>query len=509
MGLITINGVNPFSGQSDPYISLSSNISYEGGEGDIKNTYTLNGAITGCNKQALIDLQTGLAYSFDWERDATIPQNIKISGVIEASPTSQIVPVSLNFDSSNYIGAINYTLTLELFTGLLRPTEEEENLIEKAHTETTNIDENECVSISTNISCQPNQNLTGCGAIEAANRWISGQLGKTKLGEITRTKNLPLNSESLTINPITSSVSYSSQHGQDCDDITEAGAPHTGFQMAYCTESDLEDNNCVSGNSITKYNGEVYKSGAIESDLIQYLNDNLLTGFPNHNNLSIDYTNSQDSIVFSFDSLSNVNGLVYEPRDLLIDDYTTTIDINHENSSKSYSVDGTISILNKTYESNNTVLEMTTSEVLNRAKDHINGEGPLSSISINRNDQEGTLSYSAKFSDGNNPDENESGISNRSVSYTPSLYQYTVRHTLECEYAISKSRCPNRGSVSASVTAISGSGYDYLSSAQDEATRLISTFGGEREEDEDVDYASDKSSVTVTKSYSFKGTPFN
>ena len=77
MSLITINGVNPFSGQSDPYISLSSNISYEGGEGEIKNTYTLNGAITGCNKQALIDLQTGLAYSFDWERDVTIPQNIK------------------------------------------------------------------------------------------------------------------------------------------------------------------------------------------------------------------------------------------------------------------------------------------------------------------------------------------------------------------------------------------------------------------------------------------------
>lgn len=507
MSLITINGVNPFEGQSDPYISLDSNISYQGDEGEIKNTYTLNGAITGCSKQALINLQTGLAYSFDWERDVTIPQNIKISGVIEATPTSQIIPVSLSFDSSNYIGAINYTLTLELFTGLLQPEGEEENLIEKTHTETTNIDENECVSISTNISCQPNQNLTGCGAIEAANKWISGQLGKTKLGEITRTKNLPLNSESLTINPITSSVSYSSQHGQDCDDITEAGAPHTGFQMAYCTEANLEDDNCVSGNSITTYNGEVYRSGASESELVGYLNNNLLTGFPNHKNLSIDYTNSKDSITFSFDSLFNVNGLVYEPKDLLIDDYTTTIDTDHQNDSKSYSVNGTISILNKTYENNNTVLEMTNEEVLNRAKDHINGEGPLLSISIDRNDQEGSLSYNAQFSDGNEDEDNK--ISNSSVNYTPSLYQYTVRHTLECDYAISKSKCANRGSVSASVTAISGSGYDYLAVAKEETTRLVKAFGGQREEDEDIDYTSDKSAVTVTRNYSFKGNIFN
>jgi len=508
MSLITIHGINPFDGQADPYLSLSSQISYEGGVGEVLNSYTLDGVITGCDKNTLINLQTGIVDKFDWERDPTIPQNIKISGVIEASAQSQIVPNSLSFENSNYIGAISYTLSLDVYTGR-DINSEQDDLIEKVHTETTNIDEKECVSISTSISCQPNQNLTGCGAIEAANKWISGQLGQTKLGEITRTKNLPLANESLTINPLTSSISYTSSHGGDCGDTTEAGAPHTGFKLAYCSESSLKDNNCISGNVINQYNGEVYRSGASETQLIEYLNNNLLTGFPNKNKFSANYQSSQDSITFSFETMSNSGGLVYEPRDLIIDDYTTSIEIDHNDNSTSYSVNGNIFILNKTSDHNNTILSMSNQEILSRAKTNIDGEGSLISLSINRQDQEGTISYSARFGDGNGNDDKEvERISSSSVSVNPPLYNYSVKYTM-CDYAISKSLCPSRGSVSASVTSPSGSGYNYFYVANYEALRLIRAFGGQTEEDNGVDYTDDKSSVTVSKTYSYKGNALN
>ena len=245
MSLIKVHGSNPFLGQSDPYLSMDSSISYNEGKSQIQNNYILKGVLTGCDKSSLLNAQNSLVSSFDWRNDPTIPSNIRILGVVSANSSKQLIPRSLNFDDSNYIGALGYTLTLELFTGYDADNQEDE-LINKTHTETTNIDEKGCVSISTNISCEPNQNLTGCGAIEAANKWISGQLGKTKLGEIARTKNLPLQNESLTINPMTSAISYSSNHGQNCNDITNAGNPHSGFQIAFCSEENLRDSNCVS-----------------------------------------------------------------------------------------------------------------------------------------------------------------------------------------------------------------------------------------------------------------------
>ena len=509
MGLISIHGANPFDGQADPYLSMDSNISYENGKGEVKNNYTLNGVLTGCSKNTLINLQNGLVSSFDWKEDPTIPQNISINGVVSADSSSQLIPTSLSFDDSNYIGALSYTLTLELFTGT--NLDEQDQLVNKTHTETTTISEKECVSISTSISCSPNENLTGCGALEAANKWISGQLGQTKLGEITRTKNLPLQSESLTIDPITSSISYSSTHSQECDDITNAGAPHSGFQLAYCSELNLRDTNCPSGLSDTNFNGEVYKSGASEQELTQYFNTGFLHSYPNKKSLKLDYNNEQDSINFSFQSLMSGDTLMYEPQDLILDDYTISKSIDHDQNTTSTSIGGKIFILNKVSKDKSEVLNMLDSEVISRAQTYIDAEGKIQSTSISRNPEAGELNYTVQFSDGDE-EENDSAVSDYSINYTPSLYGYGIENTL-CGAVIYKSKCPKRGSVDISVTAVSGTGWNYVEEASGEAIKLYRTFGGQypffRIDDEDLDYSDDKASVTKKIRASFLGDGVN
>lgn len=510
MGLITVHGNNPFNGQSDPYLSMDSNISYDNGKSEIRNSYVLQGVLTGCNKTTLINYQNSLVNYFDWKADATIPSNINIQGVVRSNSKKQLIPRSLSFDDSNYIGSLGYTLTLEMFTGLSEEDEEDE-LINKTHTETTNIDEKGCTSISTNISCEPNQNLTGCGAIEAANKWISGQLGKTKLGEITRTKNLPLQNESLTINPMTSAVSYASSHSQKCDDIEGAGTPHSGFQLAFCSEENLRDASCPSGLSDTQYDGEVYKSGASEQDLADFLNTGFLVNYPNRKDLSINYNNQQESINFSFSSLTRSGDLVFEPQDLILDDYTVSESIDHfNNGARSNSVNGKISILNKVNRDKSEILNMTDQEVLSRGKTHIDGFGKLQSSNVSRNIEEGVINYSLQYSEGDEEENNEA-ISQYSINYTPSLHTYEIQSDKDCT-VIYKSRCPERGSVSISVTAVSGTGWNYVEKAQEEVERLKGLFGGSNEirsDDSDTEFSEDKSSITMSFEGSFFGPAAN
>ena len=83
MGLISVNGVNPFENQPDPYISMDSSIDYSNNpEGEIINSYALEGVLTGCDKQDLNRLRDGLVASFDWKAKPSITENIQIHGGI-------------------------------------------------------------------------------------------------------------------------------------------------------------------------------------------------------------------------------------------------------------------------------------------------------------------------------------------------------------------------------------------------------------------------------------------
>lgn len=506
MGLITINGVNPFDGQSDPYLSMDSSISYDGGVGEVTNKYSLQGALTGCSKTTLMNLQNDLVDSFDWKKDPSIVNNISISGVVSASDSVQIVPTSLSFDSSNYIGALSYNISLDLITGFI--TEDYDDLINKTHTETINTDEKGCVSISTSISCTPNENLTGCGAIEAANAWISGQLGSTKLGKITRTKNMPLKSESLTIDPMVSSISYNSSHAEKCNDQTEAGAPHSGYQMAYCIEENAQDANCPSGIMVSNYNGEVYKSGAAESGLVNHLQEELLYTVPEFNNLSINYNNKEDNINFSFSTLTLSGEPVYQPQDLILNNYSISQKTNYDNDEKSQSINGTISLINSKDLDSSVINDKTDEEVKLEAISIVGPSHKINSSSITRNTGEGTIQYSYEFNSQDDGGSNHSGVSNYSVNYTPPIRKYDPVNTL-CDPFVVDRGFNSRGDVSITVSAASGSGFDFLAGArnkmEDLKNRINPEKGDIRVKDENEDFTDGDTAVTITYSASFTG----
>lgn len=510
MGLININGSNPFAGQSDPYLSMDSSLSYENGRAEVKNTYQLNGVLTGCDKQSLMNAQNSLVNKFDWEKDPTIPSNITINGVVSSSQQSQLIPTSLSFENSKYIGGIQYTLSLELFTG--RNVEsDDERLINKTHTETTNIDEKGCASISTNISCTPNANLTGCGALEAANAWISGQLGVTKLGEITREKDMPLQNESITIDPLTSSISYSSSHAQKCNDLTEGATP-SGFQLAFCSEEQAKDANCPSGIVTKTYNGEVYKSGALEEDLLFYLNENLIDSFAKINNFSANYDNGSDSIKFSFSVLYQDGEEAYEPEDLIVNDYTKTTNINHDDSSQTISVGGSFFILNRSKLDKDTVINKTDQEILSEAKSIAGTNMQLQNSNITRNVQDGTLNYSTNFSNGNNSDipnlDGVSGLQSYSISCTPPIRQYELIRNLNCDDLILDKEFAQLGNMSINLTTVSGSGYDFQENAKDHMKflqrSLVPNVPDIRVEDDSAELSDDGASYVLNYAIKYK-----
>lgn len=466
MGLISIGGANPFDGQKDPYLSLDSSIDYnDNPNGQIQNTYTLQGLLTGCDKNTLNTLRDDLVRSFDWKEDPSITQNITISGIVSANASQQIIPTSLDFESSNYVGALSYTLKLQVFTGFNEEAIDEESLFDKTHTVTTTINEKGCVNFNTNISCTPNQNLTGCGAIDEANKWIQKQLGLTKIGEVNAQSTYPLQNESLTINPVTSEVSYTSVHGPTCDDAGERNKDEvpgeSGLQMAQCIETNTEYPECESAITISTYQGEIYKLNASSDELLEILNTQVLSNHKVIKNLNAQYSAPEGSVTYSFET-KEVNGEpAYEPVDEIINDYTVTTNTNEDTGGKTISINGTYKLINPKEKTKDDVLDKPDGEIKSEAESNA-GAGSLSlqSESITKNPQEGTKSYSYSWGT-DNPDEDglkgEKGVGGYSISVNPPIQQYEIVPVLNCEDYIIDKGYASQGSISISITA-QGSG---------------------------------------------------
>lgn len=463
MSLISINGQNPFAGQRDPYLSLDSSIDYSSSQNEsIQHTYILNGVLTGCSKNQLNNLRDDLVNSFDWKNNPSIPSQIAIDGVVAGNQANQLIPVSLDFEQSNYIGSLQYTIKLEVFTGVGALNEEDNDLINKTHTETTTIDEKGLVSISTNISCSPNQNLQDCGSIEAANAWVQQQLGATKLGSITQSKSLPLQNESLKINPISSEVSYSSMHAQEPSD-TNVGAPNgtSSFKLALCKDTQVSNEDCQALQKTIKTQGEVYKSGASQDELVSYLNANVLKSGPK-SDLSMNYSSQNDTISFSFSESSG--GAVNEPEGLLVNDYTVTYNEDFEEPiNNTTSVNGTFFILNPKEDS---IMPINKASAISRAHG-IAGGGKIINQTATENIDEQTVSYSITCGDQPPNDiptlEGISGLSEYSISFSPSIDQHSITYPIgqSCEPIIQKLTYASRANASISVTVVSGEDFDF------------------------------------------------
>ena len=480
MSLITINGTNPFAGQKDPYIGMDSTLSYEeNGEESIANTYTLEGVLSGCDYDTLTTLRNSLARSFDWKADPTITGSIKIDGLDQSGPKHALVPRSVSFGSSNYVGAIPYTIQIESFTGydFGEITKNTDNLIDKTHTVSTSINEKGCASYTTNISCTPNGAYTGdCGALEAANAWITSQLAVQKLGATTLSSAQDLQSESLTIDPLTSSISYSSTAGIDCDNTANANAPkEKTFDIAHCWEKTTEHTQCNAADQVVKvkHNGEIYSSGKTQSELMTELNTVKLQSYDGISNFGGTYNAAQDTVSFNFETHVDGNGAVIDmPKDLLLNNYTLSLSTTYatEDDQKDMtngSIGGAIIIENRIKKPLSEILDYDTSAIKNIVKTAVGGSARLTSESVTKDEIAGTHSYSYAFSETpDNPDETPaldgySGVTTYSIAYTPALNQYETVPNLNCDDLIFDKRFNSDGTVTISLSATSGSGYDF------------------------------------------------
>lgn len=465
MTLITVDGVNPFSGQSDPYLSLDSNITYgTNGESEVNNSYLLEGTITGCSKHSLITYQNKIVNHFDWKLDREITEKINIIGVVSASKKARLIPTSLSFESSNYIGSLGYVLQIDMFTGFGSDDVDPDsiNLIDKTHNQTKTIDSKGCIKISTNISCAPNPNMTGCGAIEAANKWVSDRLGIAQIGNVTSQSDLTLDSESLTIHPITSAISYSSNSSDGCNNSINDSENSGRFETAMCSEIVDDNPDCPNSTKTETIRGEIYDPSGTPESLMSYLKSDVIDG--NIHNLSADY--SDNSLSFSYEKIDP--NAPKEPEDYILYDETVSSNINHDEGSRSINVNGTISLLNPINKTSSDVLNITNQRITSKANSSAEGLSLLTH-NITKNLTEGTVNYNYSYSsDDKNGGDNEtprlmgvSGLSNFSVSYVPSLEIYKTIQNLNCDDFVVRTPQISRGKFNINLTAQSGEGYNF------------------------------------------------
>ena len=495
MSLITIFGVNPFEGQKDPYITLDSSVSYnDGPQGTIENSYSLNGVLTGCSVQELMDRRDALVESFDWKKNTGIIENISIEGVVSASPTAKILPNSLSFESSTYIGALPYSLSLNIFTGF-GVESDSEDLINKTHTESTSMREDGCITRTVNIGCEPNSNLEHCNAIEKANQWISGRMGITKLGEIEMQSVYELQTESLDINPISSALSYSRTESNCKDGANTADAGLTGLHFAYCIESDTNQAACpVESQEVTQtYQGEVYDTGKSIAELASEIKTRLFPTMVGVKDFNATYNEGRSNITFRASKMVDGSGNpIAIPQDLTVNNYTlsTSTDFNTKDGAVTVgSVNGRVYIENPVQKKPLDVnTEFDPTQMIAVAKGVCDGPTTLTQQNVSYDDIRGGINYSYGFSPSQTPDEDVptlegiSGLSQWNISFGPPLTEFQLIQSLNCPDFIFDLGYAKRGSINVSTTATSGSGYDFKAVAENRGRDLVNEMTKGRDE---------------------------
>lgn len=483
MSLIEIHGSNPFlingALQADPYISLSSEVDSE--DAVINNTYKLDGVLTGCSYEALASGRDALVRSFDWKEDESITGAILISGVTDGSVA--LFPRSIDFNSSTYLGSLQYVITIDEVNGY-DDDSDDDGIIDKVHTETTSTTEEGCVTVSTNLSCSPDANLQACWGLQSGSNWISGRLKANTLGYASRSQALPLQTESLTIDPITLAVSYSKTEGEECN-LSKAGAPNATYDFTHCTEKSTPNASCAPADQVVtvQHKGEVYHSGASYETLLTDLDTELLSSFDKAiEGYNVNYNNSTDTLQYNFTVVEDGNGtILYMPRDLIYNDQTVTYSIDHDAGVQSTNVNGKVTVINPVDKGPGDINSYPESTVRSAAKTLAGPNQNETSNTFTRDEGAGTINYSYQFSSDADPNEvvgidGFSGVSSYSISVSPPRQQYDTVPNLNCDDLIFKGAGKSQASLSISISAISGSGYNFEEESKACRDFLLNTF---------------------------------
>ena len=538
MGVIEVHGINPFEGQSDPYVTSN-------GSADDKvftTDYIFNGHLTGCTLTDLFDKKDNLVDVFDWKEDPTIINNIEIVGVKTATPKHPLTPVSLSFENSNYKGSVGYALTIRWSSGQndIEPEEVTEyDLMNKTWTTTTDVDEKGCVTSSTSMSCVANSSVpTGCtgSALTAANKWISDNISTLLADELEVSNSLTaggIDSESLTINPITSEVKYTRRTSSNCDNIKDANAPDPGGAsegFTHCTESTTDYTACEKGYNIitTRHNGEVYNrewTGISDSSwdsLMEQLTTDVLDDYDGIQDFG-GSLNTDGSLTYNFTTqLNGTGGVIAPPKSMLVDNRTTSYSTSYDGStgakitSSSTSYNGSVFWLNPSGGEGPVSGEAGYSpEDLKKAL--VSAGKRLTNWSYTEDPIQNTASYSASLNsvpDDEDPEpepalEGYSGVTSLSVAYTPSLAIYDLVPNMNCDDLVFNMGYVSQGSVTISVSATAGTGYSFMTNGAACLTYLknlvMTSQGSVNVTNSKVNVAEDDKSATFNYAATFLG----
>ena len=529
MGVITIGAADPFINQSDPYVTSS--MTADGGSAT--TDYIFNGQLTGCSLEILFGLRDGLVDSFDWKADPEIISKIDIVGIQTATKEDPLVPVSLSFDNSSYKGSLGYTLTIRWSQKQEDDDDDDDNeiqLINKTWTVSEEENEKGCKTTTTNMSCVPNTNSPDhCdeAALEAATQWVSANIQKDSLSNSLEDSSV--DSESLTMNPITSEVKYTSTSSNNCENQEKANTPtdESGkISYTHCTESTTEYTKCEKGYNIvtTRHNGEVYKPSGEWDELMDELNDSLMSNYDGVQ----DFGGSLDrggSLTYSFTTQVDGNGdPIPKPKTQIINSQAISNSITYNGAagaeskeeSSSRSINGSLFWLNSTGGDKSVAEAAGYSQ--SDVKATVSSAGRrLSSWSFTEDPIANTVSYNATLNsipDDEDPDEGPaldgySGVTSYSVAYTPPLGTYDLVPNMNCEDLVFKMGYSSKGSITISVNATSGSGYDFLEEGR-ECRDWLKNQATKNQQDPKVtadkeQEADDGLSASWTYSATFKG----
>lgn len=228
MGLISYDGVNPFEGQADPLVSMSTSYDDTDGGWSRTDSYTFEGQFTGCAFKELIVRQEDLVKSFSEDF-----KKLEIAGFDLTTKSNLVTKVpNISFGESDYLGAVPYSVTVDC-------TELSQEAV-KNPTDSVAFTENEddTLSISHSVSCV-GIDQGSCNGLQNAIDWVNSRLNisSRKPGLIPGYTLGNMELESINENIDRMGYSYGIQRNFKVDK-NNTNTPALRFTTQVCTDED-------------------------------------------------------------------------------------------------------------------------------------------------------------------------------------------------------------------------------------------------------------------------------
>lgn len=437
MGLITYNGINPFSGQVDPLVSMSTSYDDTDGEWSRSDTYSLNGDFTGCSFETLIKRQESLvdAFSSDFK-------DFEISGLGIPTTGLRIEIENISFGDANYLGAVPYSVNIKCtkFT--------QEAVLNPQDSMSFSEDENDVISVSHNVSCVGIE--TGnCDALQAAMNWVNARLNVSdRKPALIGGVNMAV-AELKSINEDIDRMGYS--YGISRNWTLEKNSTNTPILRHTKQECTEEDGTTTLSFRGTVEGGNVYTQAEVDKEIKDFIASHPYE----YDSYSVDYDPQENEGGFSF---SYALGLPSNPSTpQIINNYSITI--QKADGKETKSVDGCYETENgkcgPTVYQNVQQFAGSDSDVLAAAEGLLGVEAD--NWSITHDEKGGKICYNAGTNNAKKPP-TQDGISSWSADFVVPVQQMTVIPVLNfggCDDIVASLGRTNRASFSINATSAS------------------------------------------------------